>query len=335
MGQLKETYYDLAGKGKLLFVNGNNPQIKGVIQEVIYKDSKNLSPYNILNGLRSQMTKSTTGRGSDIVTLKGGRIVERIQVKDVTSSAGVNKLKNQLGNGKYHNSKIVASPETVEACKNVKITRKIHSSGISSKTTTRIADNTGVKIKGKNIVANNFSDIAGQAKSSALFGVGFGLLSSIDSNIKKYNNDEMDGGEFVAEVVKDGVVTGATAAAKTTAALSMKEGGKYVAAKVGAEGLKKFAGSNAGTAVAFGCVDQFCMTVKLANGEITDEEYAKGTCLNVGSTGGAFGGAAAGAAIGSAIPVVGTIVGGFIGALAGSQLGSGLVECLGSLFDWW
>ena len=105
----------------------------------------------------------------------------------------------------------------------------------------------------------------------------------------------------------------------------MKEGGKVMSKKLGKQGLKRFFGSNAGTAVAFAAMEQVHHTVNLFRGKTNHREYLKHSARNVGSAGAAYGGAVGGAALGTLIcPGVGTAIGAFAGAMGGG-LGGGTV----------
>ncbi|PIQ09476.1 MAG: hypothetical protein COW71_06430 [Ignavibacteriales bacterium CG18_big_fil_WC_8_21_14_2_50_31_20] len=331
----KETYLDYVGVEAKKRV-GENIQIKGTIHEIVIRDSKNISLENISKGKISSLTKSTTAKSADIVTLKNGKVVERIQAKDLVNSSSISDLNKKIKTKQYQNAKLVGTDETVELYnKSVKgVGKKMTSSKISSKTTTRIADNVGVKLPNKDIFINNLKDIHGQSKQSAIVGGSLTGIVSVVLNGKRLAKSEICGAEFATEVVKDVVVSGSSAAIKTGVALTIKEGGKQIAKRVGKESLKKIAGSNVGTAVAFGIVDQGLHTIKLINGDIDGSEYLGKTAENVGGTSGALGGAYGGAALGTAIfPGVGTAIGAVVFGIAGGLGGSSIGSWVKSWFD--
>lgn len=113
------------------------------------------------------------------------------------------------------------------------------SSGISSKTTTRAADNAGVKVPNKNLIGNNFKDISGQSMNAGLISGAFGGVISVMRNAEDLRYRAISPSEFGKEVAKDIVKTSSVSAAKTAVALGMKEGGEVIAKKVGSESLKK------------------------------------------------------------------------------------------------
>ncbi|QLP99323.1 MAG: hypothetical protein HZY78_02605 [Burkholderiaceae bacterium] len=95
--------------GRALGRAGANPHLKGHIQEIFVQDGCNLRHLRTLSGARTELTRSTTASTVDLVTTKSGRVIERIQVKDVTSQAGIDKLVKQCADGKYRSAKLVGS----------------------------------------------------------------------------------------------------------------------------------------------------------------------------------------------------------------------------------
>lgn len=107
-GFAQEAYWDYVGSEAKQHV-GNNPQLKGTIHEIAYRARLNLSPENLTKGKVSRLSKSPTAKSADIVTLKEGKITERIQLKDVTDKAGINNLNKKVLSNKYRNSKLVGT----------------------------------------------------------------------------------------------------------------------------------------------------------------------------------------------------------------------------------
>ena len=157
-----------------------------------------------------------------------------------------------------------------------------------------------------------------QSKVAGVVGAISGASSEAWELRTELINGELPPSEFAARVTKASAESGVLSSVKTGAALTLKEGAVALAKRSGSEGLKRFAGSNFGTLVAFGVVEQGYHTVQFARGKIDRDDYAVQSSQNVGSTGGAIGGAIGGAAIGSAVPVIGTVIGGVVGGLAGA-----------------
>ena len=191
-GSSKETYWDYVGEEAKARV-GNNMQLKGIIHEIAIRDSKNISFQNILEGKVTRLTKSTTAKSVDIVTLKNGKIVERIQAKDLTNSSSITVLKQKIKSNQYKNSKLVGTYETTNLYNKASkgVGKKMESSNISSTTTTRVAHNAGVNIPNKDVFINNLKDINVQAKQSAIISASIGGAFSIFNNGKKLMNNEI------------------------------------------------------------------------------------------------------------------------------------------------
>lgn len=181
-------------------------------------------------------------------------------------------------------------------------------------------------------ILKNARAIAQQAKAAGVAGVISGATSEAWELRDELLKGEIPAREFAARVTRASAETGALNTVKTGAALTLKEGAIALAKRSGSEGLKRFAGSNVGTVVAFGVVEQGYHTVQLARGKLDRREYAVQSSQNVGSTGGAIGGALSGAAVGSAVPVIGTVIGGIVGGIAGAygggHLGKSIAERL-------
>lgn len=334
VGQHTETYWDYAGE-EAVKRGGAGSQLKGLIQEIAVRDKKNISADGVISGKVTRLTKSTTAKSADIVTVKNNKIIERVQVKDVTSKSGLRDVQSKVKTGQYRNSKLVGSEETTELYQKAAkgTTKKMTSSGVSSKTTTRAADNAGVKVRERNLLINNLKDVVGQAKTSGVVGAAIGGVSEAINGLSDLKNGTVTGTEYTGKVVKESVKSGTKSAAKTAAALALKEGAKEVAKKAGNQALKKAAGSNPATAVAFGVVDQVIDTAKFATGNIDSKEFRDNSCRNVGSTSGAVGGAILGAELGSIVPGVGTAIGAVVGGIIGGISGGGLGRKLSDLFD--
>ena len=312
----RETYWDYTGKEALSRV-GKNPQLKGTIHELAFRDKQNLKSVLSFGNEKTRLTHSTTAVRDDVVTTNSrGYITRRYQLKDVTSESGSYNLNKQIDSGKYRRSNIIGTVETAEKIE------EVQSSGISSTSTTRAADNTGVNLPDKNILSNNFKDIGKQAKNSAIFAGVISAGMEAKTSYQDYKNGNISKLQYTGRVLKSGAGSAVTSGCKTTVALGFKEGSKALGEKLCKEGLKKFAGSNTATSIAFSAVDQITDTFRLARGKISGREYGARTTQNVSTTGGAMAGAAAGAAIGSVVPVIGTAIGATVGGILGSIGGS-------------
>ena len=213
---------------------GHNPHLKGHIHEILTKDAMNFK--NILNSQHTELTKSTTANVVDLVTTKGGKVVERLQLKDTLSPSSINKLVKQVADGKYRTTQLVGTDETTklanEAFKKAGLSKRMASSGTSSKTTTTLAQRAGASGSG------SLGSAVGQAaKSGGAVGAAVGVAIEAISGIADLVNGKRDAGEVASAVVTAGAkgyVTGAAAGAAATA------GGAAAAsalAAVGASGM--------------------------------------------------------------------------------------------------
>lgn len=204
---------------------GNNPHLKGHIQEVMVKDLRNLG--NVFNGRTTELTRSTTARAVDLVTKEGGKVVERLQVKDVVSQSGVDKIVKQVAEGKYRTVKLVGSPETAErvnaALAKAGQTKRMVSSGVSTDTTTRLAQQAGATGSG-----SLGSAIGNAAKSGGAAGAMVGAGIEAVRSVTDWADGRCDGAEALGSVAKAGAkgyVTGAASSAAATAGGAMVASG--------------------------------------------------------------------------------------------------------------
>ena len=197
---------------------GNNPHLKGHIHEILIQDSRNVR--NLFNGARTEPTKSTTASTVDLVTMRGGKVIERIQVKDVTSSSGINKLVKQCANGKYRSAKLIGSEESTQlfnkAAEKAGISKRMTSSGVSSKTSTSLAQRAGAAGSG-----TLGSAMAQAARSGGAAGAVISAGVEAVRSVVDWSNGDADGLEVAGRVTKaaaKGGVSGAAAGAAATAA---------------------------------------------------------------------------------------------------------------------
>ncbi|MDD3018451.1 MAG: hypothetical protein PHE74_08775 [Comamonas sp.] len=199
---------------------GNNPHLKGHIHEVLIQDARNVRNLLSMNGASTQLTKSTTAGTVDLVTTRGGKVIERIQVKDVTSSSGINKLVKQCADGKYRSAKLIGSDETAQmfnkAAEKAGISKRMSSSGVSSKTSTSLAQRAGATGSG-----TLGSAMAQAARSGGAAGAVIGAGVEAVRGVVDWSNGQADGVEVIGRVTKaaaKGGVSGAAAGAAATAA---------------------------------------------------------------------------------------------------------------------
>lgn len=197
---------------------GNNPNLKGIVHEVLVKDAHTFTPANLANGTKAVLTKSTIAVRDDVLLLQAGKVVGRAQLKDTAQSIG--HTVKQVASGKYQGTVLMGTEETVKAynaevakaaSKGIQVTQKMQSSGISSTDTARIAAKTiGGELTGKTL--------ASAARSSGVVGAGVSGVIEVLSAGKDLLDDKIDGGEFAGRVAKETVGGGLSAAAGGTAA---------------------------------------------------------------------------------------------------------------------
>jgi len=199
---------------------GANPHLKGHIHEVLVQDMRNARNLLSLNGASTQLTKSTTASTVDLVTTKGGKVIERIQVKDVTSTSGINKLVKQCADGKYRSAQLVGSEETTQAfnkaAEKAGISKRMTSSGVSTKQTTSLAQRAGAGGSG------SLSSAMGQAaKTGGVAGAAVGASIEVVKGAMDLLDGKADVAEVGVRVAKAGAkggISGAAAGASATAA---------------------------------------------------------------------------------------------------------------------
>jgi hypothetical protein len=199
---------------------GNNPQLKGVVHEILYRDSLAVDPTNLVTGAKPTLSQSVTAVRDDVLVKQGGDVVFRAQLKDTVSASGVRKTVEQVVSGKYAGTNLMGTEEAAAAYSQAverlaqsgtKVTQKMTSTGISSADTSRIAAQT---IGGTLEAAS----VAKAAFSSGGVGAAFsGGIAAITSGVKLAQGD-IDGEEFVGTVAKETIGGGLSAAAGSAAA---------------------------------------------------------------------------------------------------------------------
>ncbi len=199
---------------------GRNPHLKGHVQEILVQDMRNARNLIQLNGATTQLTKSTTAGTVDLVTVKGGRVMERIQVKDVTSQSGINKLVKQCTEGKYRSARLVGSEETAEAfnkaAQKAGVSKRMTSSGVSTKTTESLAQRAGAT--GSGTLWSAVGDAAWSGGvTGALVGGGWSAIKSGIDLLEGRKELHEAAGEVAKSTAKGGIVGSSSGAAASLA----------------------------------------------------------------------------------------------------------------------
>ena len=189
---------------------GQNPQMKGVGHEIMCCDKYNLNPGNILNGRHMDLTKSTTAHMKDVIAKNSaGKVVGHAQLKDTISNAGVRKTVQQIKSGHYSKTRVIGTEETAAKVNKVLekhgFKQRVESSGISSKTTSRIADKTLGKMP-------TISAVSSAAKAGGVTGAAVGAGMEAISSIGGWMEGDKSAGEAAADVAVAGVKGGVTGA---------------------------------------------------------------------------------------------------------------------------
>ena len=92
---------------------GKNPQLKGVVHEILYRDSITMAPDNLIHGTKGVLSKSANAIRDDVLTVQGGKVIGRAQLKDTVSS--INKTVKQASSGKYAGTNLMGTKETAAA----------------------------------------------------------------------------------------------------------------------------------------------------------------------------------------------------------------------------
>lgn len=198
---------------------GHCPQLKGHVHEIMYCDKFNANLANIVDGKHMDLTKSTVAKMKDVIVKDAsGKVVGHAQLKDTVSSSGVKKTVDQILNGHYNKTCVIGTEETTaEVGKQLarKGAQEIHSSGISSETTQRIAN----RALGKMPTA---SSICGAARSGGTFGAACGAGIEALSSIGDVLDGNKDWDEAAVDVAgaaaKGGIIGAASSAASAVSA---------------------------------------------------------------------------------------------------------------------
>ncbi len=212
---------------------GQCPQLKGIVHELMFCDAYNANPANILQGNHAALTQSATARMRDVVMTNNGKIVGHAQLKDTISPSGVRKTVEQINSGHYGKTAIFGTDETAAQVAG-KVSQRVRSSGISSSTTSRIAD----KALGNMPTMSALGTAARRGGAAgAVIGAGVEAISS--------TLDVLNGKKDVGDAVID--VGGAAVKGGITGAGSAMAGS--AAAGLAGTAASAFAATSVGTAV--------------------------------------------------------------------------------------
>ena len=185
------------------------PQLKGHVHEIMFCDQYNLA--NALKGNVSNLTKSATAKMKDVIaTNSEGRIVMHAQLKDTISRSGVQKTAKQILGGKYNKTGALGTKETAREVNRVldkvgKTNQRMRSTGISSNTTSRIANRGLGRMP-------TLANLGNAAKSGGLAGAAVsGTIEAVSSiyDVAKGKKEWDDALIDVAGAAAKGGVTGA------------------------------------------------------------------------------------------------------------------------------
>lgn len=228
---------------------GGNPHLKGHIHEIMVKDSCNIRNMLNMDGASTALTKSPTAGTVDLVTTKAGKVIERIQVKDVTSQSGIDKLVKQCADDKYRSVKLIGSEETTEAfnkaAEKAGISKRMTSSGVSTKDTTSLAQRAGATGSGSLGSAMGQAARTGGA-AGAVIGAG---VETVRGLYDMYNGDA-DALEVTGRIAKAGAKGGVSGAAAGAAATAAGAGTVAAVTALGITGLAATATTVAAPVVA-------------------------------------------------------------------------------------
>ena len=195
--------------------NGLTPKgAKGIALEVMDMDQLNAKDL-LKAGRKTQLTKNTRATQLDAVTVDKGKVVRRYQYKD--TSKAVEKTVKQVKSGKYNQATLRGTKESSDAfntaAEKIGLNKRMESSGISSKTTERVAGKALAVKDGVVDAATMANNVAGAAKCTAFGAVGVSTVLEVGKSI--INGDSV--GECANHVVSKGAESAISGAASGAA----------------------------------------------------------------------------------------------------------------------
>ena len=185
----------------------------GIAFEIMATDKSNFENFFRPDTI-TKLTKSSTAKQVDAVTTKAGKVVERIQYKDVVSSSGVQKTIKQVKAGKYQQAQLRGTVEAAEkynnAAKSCGVAKNMKSTGIKHDAAQRVGDKfTKQPIK--------MSSLGNAVKGSVAVSAGITVAVEVGKSIN--NGDSV--GECTGHIVSKGAESAISAAVATVAAESV------------------------------------------------------------------------------------------------------------------
>lgn len=195
---------------------GNNPNIKGIIYEVMEKNLFNGNPVRLMDGKTAQLVNSSTANAVDMVVIKGGKVLERIQLKDTPKS--IADTVRKASSGQYRTVQLWGTTETTEAFNQAaKTSKNMTTRGISSETTEALAKRIGKQgAKGSVNLAKSAKTMA---KSGAAWGGGVSAVVATIEGVNDYRHNRKNAAEVVKYIAKEsagGAISGAAAGTAVT-----------------------------------------------------------------------------------------------------------------------
>ena len=215
-GSMANDVYEASVGVRALARAGANPQLKGVAHELMFCDKFNVDPTHFLRGEHASLTKSATAQMKDVIIRSAqGRVIGHAQLKDTVSPSGVAQTVRQIVDGHYNKTAVYGTKETAAKVTDAlgrtgKAAQKIRSSGISSETTSRIAD----KALGRMPTA---TALGAAARSGGVAGAAFGAGIEAVSSISDMIDGRKTVGDAAIDIAGAGVKGGITGAASGAA----------------------------------------------------------------------------------------------------------------------
>ena len=212
LGGISNELYDTTVIARAVSRAGMCPNLKGHIHEILFCDNYNMT--NIFNGSNAQLTRSVTATMKDVIAKnEAGRVVMHGQLKDTISNSGLRKTAYQIINGHYNKTTVYGTEETTKGVNRILDElnwngQRVHSSGISSSTTARIANKALGKLPSAAALgsAARAGGIAGAVISGGLEAIS--SVYQVSTGEKKWDDAIVD----IAGATAKGGITGAGSA---------------------------------------------------------------------------------------------------------------------------
>lgn len=239
IGNIGGNAYEMKAGLEALKRAGQSKNLHGHVFEVVFKDSYNANPINIISGKTCHLTNSPIAQMKDVVMMKGSKVCGHAQLKDTVGR--ISKTAKQINSGHYAKTRIYGTTETAAKLAG-KTKQVVHDSGISSTTTKRIA----TKALGKMPSAGAISAAAkAGGVTGAAVSAGFETICSIGGVI----SGEKDFADAACDITYAGAKGGAAGYAGAAAG-AVAAGATGAAITASGIGVGLAAGGAAATAIA-------------------------------------------------------------------------------------